>query len=80
MVLITAQQMGMNMVSKIRELDAAELEVVAGGLDCRTAKFIAMVDLVTATALAGLGGTGNATRAAGFAGHGRGVLDGCGPA
>jgi bacteriocin-like protein len=41
--------------TEIRELNDAELETVSGGMDCNTAKVVADIHRLTATALEGLG-------------------------
>ena len=63
-----------------RELNDAELEMIAGGkgLDCQAAATVSEINSLTAIALAGLGDVSGSAK---FAGEAKGVLvGGCGPA
>jgi hypothetical protein len=64
----------MNM-KETRELNGAEVEVVAGGMTCDTALVVSNIYLTAATALLGLG---QPAKAAYFAGKSGGVTEGAG--
>jgi hypothetical protein len=64
----------MNMKYETRELNDAEIELVAGGrMDCDTACVLARIYLTAGIALRGLGNEGQAQY---FIGNARGVFDG----
>ena len=68
------EQREMNM-KETRELNGAEVEVVAGGMTCDTALVVSNIYLTAATALLGLG---QPAKAAYFAGKSGGVTEGAG--
>ena len=61
------------MISELLELNDAELETVAGGMDCKSAMAVAQVYIITADAL---GALGNSAGSAVFSGKAQGVLEG----
>jgi hypothetical protein len=68
------EQREINMKYETRELNEAEIELVAGGrMDCDTACVLARIYLTAGIALRGLGNEGQAQY---FIGNARGVFDG----
>lgn len=65
----------MNRKYETGELNDAELEAVAGGMDCDTALVVSNIYLTAATALLGLGDLGTAGY---FIGKSAGVKEGAG--
>jgi len=63
----------MNMISELRELNDNELDLVAGGMDCKSSMAVAQVYILTAEAL---GALGNSAGSAAFSGRAQGVLEG----